>query len=128
MGMSKHYGWLILAPIAALTACAGTESPFRAVEAYHALGHEPGWLLTIDNKSLRFVTSSAATNLESAVPVVQLSPLGRRYSTDRLTLDISRQPCNDARSGIAFADTVAVTAGGYIYRGCGGERVPLLDR
>ena len=122
------YRWLVLAPLAALAACAGTESPFSRAPAYSALGHEPGWTLTIEGLRLRFVTSSPVTNLESPVPIVQLSPLGRRYSTDRLVLDVSSQPCNDARSGVAFADTVAVTAGGYVYRGCGGERVPLLDR
>jgi uncharacterized membrane protein len=126
--MSKHFHWLVLTPLAALAACAGTDSPFRPVETYNALGHDPGWLLTIDRARLRFVTSSPATNLESLRPAAEFSPLGRRYRTDRLTIDIARQPCNDSRSGIAFAETVVVVSSGYTYRGCGGERTPLLDR
>ena len=126
--MLKHYHWLVLGPLAALTACSGTGDALRKAESYHALGHEPGWLLTIDNARLRFVTSSPMTNIETLRPIPQISPLGRRYSTDRLTLDIATQPCHDVRSGIAFSDTVVVTAGTYSYRGCGGDRVPLLNR
>jgi uncharacterized membrane protein len=126
--MFRHYHWLVLGPLAALSACAGTDNPLRRAGSYHALGHEPGWLLTVERKRLRFVTSSPATNLEVPRPIPQISPLGRRYSSDRLTIDIASQPCNDIRNGMAFSDTVLVTAGGYNYRGCGGDRVPLLDR
>jgi uncharacterized membrane protein len=126
--MLKQYHWLVLGPLAVLTACSGTVGSLRQAESYHALGHEPGWVLTIENGKLRFVTSSPPTNIETLRPLPEISPLGRRYSTDRLTLDIAAQPCNDARSGIAYSDTVVVTAGGYSYRGCGGDRVPLLNR
>ena len=126
--MLKQYRWLVLVPLAALAACVGRENPFRPVDTYSALGHEPGWVLTIDKARLRFVTSSPPTNLEMLRPILQLSPLGRRYATDRLVVDIASTPCNDIPSGIAFADTVVVTTGGYSYRGCGGERLPLLDR
>ncbi|HEV2080064.1 MAG TPA: hypothetical protein VGR19_09260 [Allosphingosinicella sp.] len=35
--------------------------------------------------------------------------------------------CIDSRSGLAFEDTVQVTTSNLTVRGCGGERVPLLD-
>jgi uncharacterized membrane protein len=119
--------WLLLAGAAALGGCAGTHS-LRPVETYSALGHEPGWTLTINRTELSFVTSSPNSVLESVPPLAQVSQLGRRYVTARLTLDIAHQPCNDAMSGVAFADTVVVIANGFTYRGCGGERVPLLNR
>jgi uncharacterized membrane protein len=116
-----------LACCAALTGCAGSKG-WRPAETYAALGHAPGWVLTIENGRLKFVTSSPKTVLESPTPLAEPTSLGRRYATDRLALEITNQPCNDVRSGIAFADTVTVLANGYSYRGCGGERVPLLDR
>jgi uncharacterized membrane protein len=119
--------WPALACSAALIGCAGSKG-WRPAESYSALGHAPGWVLTIEDGSLRFVTSSPKAVFESPTPLPQPTSLGRRYATDRLTLDITNQPCNDVRSGIAFADTVTVLANGYSYRGCGGERVPLLNR
>ena len=126
--MREDYRWLILASCVALSACTGSSRLFRAAETYHALGHDPGWLLTLDDKKLKFVTSRPNTVYESTLPLVQTSAIGRRYSTDRVTLDITNQPCNDVRSGIGFSDTVVVSANGYRYQGCGGNRVPLLDR
>jgi uncharacterized membrane protein len=128
--MFEDYRWLMLASCAALTACAGTAGLLRAPETYSALGHNPGWLLTIQNKKLKFVTSSPSMVYESPLALPETTPRGRRYSTDGVTLDITSRPCNDARSGIAFADTVVVSVSGSSdsYRGCGGERVPLLDR
>jgi uncharacterized membrane protein len=127
--MGKNKRWLILVCCAALSGCgANTARMFRAVETYHALGHEPGWLLTMEKSKLKFVTSRPYSVLEGPRPLAQISAIGRRYSTDRVTLDIFAQPCSDTRSGIAFSDTVIVTANGNTYRGCGGERVQLLDR
>jgi uncharacterized membrane protein len=118
--------WLILTG-AALASCAGTEA-LRPTETYGALGHEPGWTLTVSKTELNFLTGSPNTSLVHPRPLAQTSPLGRRYAGAGFTIDIAHQPCNDAMSGIAFADTVVVIANGYTYRGCGGERTPLLDR
>jgi hypothetical protein len=85
-------------------------------------------VLTVSDARFSFVTSSPKAVLESPLPLAQATPLGRRFANDRLTVEITNQPCNDVRSGIAFADTVVVLANGYSYRGCGGERVPLLNR
>jgi hypothetical protein len=85
-------------------------------------------VLTIESGRLKFVTSSPKSILEGPTPLPQPTAIGRSYATGALTLEIVSQPCNDARSGIAFADTVTVLANGFSYRGCGGERVHLLDR
>jgi uncharacterized membrane protein len=126
--MREHHRWLLLTASAMLSGCAGTAELFRAEERYHALGHDPGWVLTIESKTLKFVTSQPNSVHESRRPLSEITTTGRRYVTERVTLDIISQPCNDSRSGIAFADTVVVTANEASYRGCGGERVPLLDR
>ena len=118
---------LFLAGIAALSGCADPGEGWRPREAYQALGYEPGWVLTIRENRLKFVTTSPDTLIEIPTPLVQSSPLGRRYATDRLLLEIAHRPCNDRRSGVAFSDHVVVVVDGYTYRGCGGKRVPLLD-
>lgn len=126
--MRANFLWLTLAACAALSACAGDAGPFRVKERYHALGHNPGWLLTMEGNRVRFVTGTPNFVFEGLRPLAETTTFGRRYSMDLVTLDISSEPCNDARSGIAFSDTVVVTTDGNSYRGCGGERVPLLDR
>ena len=118
---------LSLAALAALAGCAGPTSNWRAAQTYQALGHEPGWTLTIRGERLKFAGSYPQTLIELAPPVAQPTAYGRRYATQRLTLDITAKPCNDAMSGVAFSDTVSVIVDGYNFQGCGGERVPLLD-
>ena len=126
--MRKRNGWLILASCCALAACADPVARFRERENFHALGHAPGWTLTINNNRLMFATSSPRTRLEVPRPLTQATMVGRRYQAAGLTLDVEHEPCNDVRSGSAFAETVTVIVGEYSYRGCGGERTPLLDR
>lgn len=123
--MRKQTNWLLLAGLAALSACATPD--LRAREIYQALGHTPGWLLTIDDARLKFATSSPQTLVEAPRPFSEATSLGRRYAAGTLSVDVTQQPCTDEKSGIAFSDTVVVLSAGYSYRGCGGKRVPLLD-
>ncbi len=125
--MRRGLSWLALAAVAALAGCAGPTAPLGGQQSYQALGHEPGWILTIRNARLRFVGSDPRTVMEIVPPLPEALPYGSRYASERLTLEITRRPCNDTRSGIAFSDTVSVVVDGYNYQGCGGERVPLLD-
>ena len=121
--MRNHSYWLLLVLLAG---CAGPSSNWRGRDDYQALGHAPGWLLTIDDR-LKFVTSSPKTLIEVPRPILEPTAAGSRYVAGGLVLDITPIPCNDVRSGVAFADTVQVVANGYSYRGCGGKRVPTLD-
>ena len=118
---------LSLAALAALAACTGPNSNWRAAQTYQALGHDPSWTLTIRGDRLKFAGSTPQTLLEFVPPVPQPTAYGRRYATPRLTLDITAKPCNDAMSGVAFTDTVSVVVDGYNFQGCGGKREPLLD-
>ncbi len=123
--MPKRSVWLLLGLLAG---CADSDASLRGRETYQALGHEPGWTLTLRDARLKFATSTPNTLLEYPRPLPALTANGRRYVTDRLSLDITHVPCNDRRNGVAFADTVTVVLNGYSYRGCGGRREPLLDR
>ena len=114
--------------IASLCGCAGGTGQFGGREVYQALGHDPGWLLTIDRGRMKFATSTPKTLIEVTQPVPETTARGRRYGTNDLRLETWSQPCNDARSGVAFAETVRVSANGTDYHGCGGKRVPTLDR
>ena len=118
---------MLLAGIAALAGCTDPGEGWRARESYQALGHDPGWILTIQDRRLKFVTSSPDTLIEVPAPLFEVSPLGRRYASQRLLLEIGHRPCNDTRSGVAFSDHVLIVVDGITYRGCGGKRVPLLD-
>lgn len=113
--------------LAALGGCAGARDDFRPAESYGALGSRPGWLLTIAKARLSFVSSRDNRRIEIPRPIPQATATGRRFAGEGISIDIVNRPCNDDRSGIAFADTVTVAIGGATYRGCGGERVPLLD-
>ena len=110
-----------------LAGCASSSpSNWRARDNYQALGHFPGWLITVDER-LKFVTVSPKTIIELPRPIPLPTAYGSRYIAGGLVLDITNTPCNDVRSGVAFADTVQVVVNGYSYRGCGGKRVPTLN-
>ncbi len=118
---------LALAAVAALPGCAGSMASLAGPQTFQALGHDPGWILTLRGERLRFVGTDPRTVMEIVPPLPEALPYGRRYASERLTLEITRRPCNDIRSGIAFSDTVSVVVDGYNHQGCGGERMPLLD-
>lgn len=114
--------------IAALGACAGTVEQLKGRQLYQGLGHNPGWLLTLDDDTLRFVASTPKTVFEILEPFPEATAEGRRYVAEQIRLEVVEQPCNDALSGVAFSDTLVITTKDTTYRGCGGERVPTLDR
>jgi uncharacterized membrane protein len=117
----------LAAALAGCAGCTGSNSGWRAAPTYQALGHEPAWTLMMRGPQLKFAGAEPQTLIELTAPIAQPTATGRRYATQRLTLDIVPKPCNDAMSGVAFADTVTVTVDGYSYHGCGGKRVPMLD-
>ena len=116
-----------LAALAAVSACVGPTTGLGTGQTYQALGHDPAWTLTIRDGSLNFAGSDPQTLMRLIAPPPQALAYGRRYTTERLTLEISSEPCNDAKSGVAFSETVIVVVDGYKHEGCGGERVPLLN-
>jgi uncharacterized membrane protein len=122
--MKKGLG---LAALGALSACIGPTTGYGTGQTYQALGHDPAWTLTIRDGTIDFAGSDPQTLMRLVAPPPQPLPYGRRYTTERLTLEITSKPCNDARSGVGFSDTVVVLVDGYKHEGCGGERVSLLN-
>ena len=123
--MRAGYGWI--AASLALQGCTSLGGQALSTDTYQALGHDPAWTLTIRDGNLNFTGSEPQTLMRLIAPLPQPLPYGRRYTTERLTLEITSRPCNDAKSGVGFSDTVVVVVDGTKHEGCGGERVPLLN-
>ena len=122
---------LALCAVAPLAACttAVDEPPLPAVPAapvatdYRALGTEPFWNIAIVGG--RMVYQDAEQRMINVpVPDPRPSLNGRRYVTQRLTLDITHGRCSDGMSDRIYADTVRVLADGRELRGCGGAILP----
>ncbi len=93
-----------------------------AGEHYEARGQEPGWHLVIHGGRIDYTGNYGEKKIGVARPDPRPSFNGRRYVTQRLTVDITYSRCNDAMSGFGFEHQVMVTADGETYDGCGGAR------
>jgi len=113
--------------IAGAARAAPPEAPYRA------LGTEPGWTLSIDHGLIRYVGDYGRTRITTAAPEARPSFNGRRYVTPRITIDVTRAPCNDGMSDRQFPERVMVTVGRRTVHGCGGEpviapaRMPVIE-
>lgn len=116
----------LAAALTLLASCATVQMPANRA-TYYALGNDPGWTLEIGRR-IKFAAGPDNTYEDVPAPVLLRSVYGLRYATDRIIVDIEPAICVDSRSGIAFEDTVRVTTSKLIVRGCGGKRVPLLDK
>ena len=98
-----------------------------AQESYAALGQEPGWALKIEGGRIDYSGNYGEKKINVARPEPRPSFNGRRYVTDRLTVDITYVRCNDAMSGFGFEHQVLVIADGETFKGCGGARKTEWD-
>ena len=124
--MPKWPAYLLAAGAAACAVPAIT-TPFPAAEHYRALGQEPGWNVTIADGRIDYVGDYGETRITVARPEPRPTFNGRRYETQRLTVDITYARCNDSMSGFGFEHQVTVIADGTSVRGCGGARRPDWD-
>jgi uncharacterized membrane protein len=113
-------------------ACTTGETPRpdgagSARERYEARGQEPGWHLLIKGGRIDFTGQYGDKKIAVARPDPRPSVNGRRYVTQRLTVDVTYSRCNDAMSGFGFEHQVMVTADGETYDGCGGARKQEWD-
>lgn len=114
----------------ALSACVpAAETPPQTpgdtpAAAYMALGTEPGWTLEITPSRLNYDGDYGETKIMIANPGAKPSAGGKRYVTDRLTVDVVRGECSDGMSDRRYADTVTVVADGKTVKGCGGSILP----
>ena len=124
---------IALALVAPALLLAGPAVAAPGEAPYRALGTEPGWTLTIDHGLIRYIGDYGRTRVTTTAPQPRPSFNGRRYVTPRITIDITRVPCNDGMSDREFPEQVMVTVGRRTVRGCGGDpivapaRVPVID-
>ena len=115
-----------LVPLTALVllvaACAPAPPPSNASATgpYRAVGTEPGWALTIADGMMRYQGDYGEARIAVPAPEPRTTVNGRRYETERLTVDIRHVRCSDGMSDRRYADTVTVTADGKTAHGCGG--------
>jgi heat shock protein HslJ len=86
---------------------------------YKALGTEPFWGLTIENKSLTF-TRAGEADIRVGSYEARPSFNGWRYVSRRITADVTFTRCSDGMSDNVYKDTVTVQVDGTEYKGCGG--------
>jgi uncharacterized membrane protein len=95
--------------------------PKAASEHYVASGYEPGWSLTIAKGRLDYQGNYGEKHIDVVRPEPQLRKNGRRYVTDRLTVDITYARCDEAAEGY-YEHRVTIVADGETYKGCGGKK------
>ena len=112
----------LMAGFAAACAYPAITMPPPAAETYRAVGQDSGWSLAIADGRIDFVDEKGETRIAETRPEPSPTATGRRYETERLTVDIVRARCIETASGQGYAHRVTVIADGAIVRGCGGER------
>lgn len=123
---------LPLLAVPVLAACAPVaetppQAPGEQPAAYMALGTEPGWTLEITPSRLNYAGDYGETRIVVPNPGGEPSTTGKRYVTDRLTVDVTHGQCNDGMSDRRYRDTVTVTADGKTVKGCGGAILPPTE-
>lgn len=122
---------LSFAALAALTACEGygpvppppplTPNPPGSV--YRAIGTEPFWDMTIDERRMVFTDRGNNVSVTQATPKVIVGFAGEIYQTPRLGVNIVHMQCSDGMSDRVYPDRVEVDVDGRRYNGCGGGAV-----
>jgi heat shock protein HslJ len=98
-------------------------------ESYTARGQEPGWVLTITDRTITLGTMAGA-RFEADNPQPHRSPPSGRYDValDGKTVAISIAPqiCRDSMSGMPHPDSVTISGLNGELKGCGGAPRALL--
>jgi len=87
--------------------------------AYRALGTEPFWGLTIDERQMIF-TQPDAQPVAQPTPRAIIGFAGEIYQTPRIHVNIVHAQCSDGMSDRVYRDKVQVDVDGRRYNGCGG--------
>jgi uncharacterized membrane protein len=109
---------VVAEPAANVTATAPEKA---APEHYVASGYEPGWSLTIAKGRLDYQGNYGEKHIDVARPEPKRLRNGRRYVTDRLTVQITYARCDEAADGY-YEHQVTIAADGETYKGCGGKK------
>lgn len=110
--------------VAGCTTAGSAPPPSSPAASYRATGNEPFWAIALTGQTI-VMARPDAEDLTVPTPVARPTVNGRRYETAQITVDISRQRCQDSMSGAAFSDRVLVLMPDKTsLDGCGGDRLP----
>lgn len=97
--------------------------------AYTARGQEPGWVLTITDRTITLSTMAGA-RFEAANPQPARTPASGRYDAvfngKAVAISIEPQICRDSMSGMPHPDRVTISGLNGALNGCGGAPRALL--
>ena len=89
--------------------------------AYHAVGTEPFWDLTINETQMVFTDRGTNESVTQPTPPVIVGIAGEIYTAPQLHVNIVHSgKCSDGMSDRTYPDKVQVDALGKRYEGCGG--------
>jgi uncharacterized membrane protein len=107
-------------PLAGLGgACMPIPGPTPPPQPYHAIGTEPFWNLSIDQREITF-TRPDARPIRQPTPKVIIGIAGEIYRTPRINVNIVHGRCSDGMSDRTYPDKVQVDVDGRPFNGCGG--------
>jgi uncharacterized membrane protein len=114
-----------LLPVLALSACLAPPPPPPLTPnppggVYRALGTEPFWGLTIDERQMVF-TAPDSQPISQPTPKVIIGFAGEIYQSERIGVNIVHAQCSDGMSDRTYPDKVQVTVDGRRFEGCGGH-------
>ncbi|MBV9527172.1 hypothetical protein [Sphingomonas sp.] len=112
-----------IAPVLLLAGCMAAPAsqipPGPPAATYRAVGTEPFWGLTIDEREIVF-TAPDQTPVRQPRPQAIIGFAGEIYQTARIRVNIVHAQCSDGMSDKAYPDRVQVDVGGRRFEGCGG--------
>jgi heat shock protein HslJ/uncharacterized lipoprotein YbaY len=95
-----------------------------------ALGHEPGWRLTIDQSAMELLADYGKETLNFPRVDPSISTAGLRYESERdgqtLTVLVDRRVCRDTMVDLVYPYRVRYTLEGQVRVGCGGDPREIL--
>lgn len=105
-----------------LAGCATVPPPPANDDVYRALGTEPFWSLTIDQRTIAFEEANApGVRIVQARPRPIIGVAGEIYQTPRINVNIVHASCSDGMSDRIYPDKVQVRIDGRAFEGCGGQ-------
>ena len=107
-------------PIVILAAClAGCATPQPPSASYRAVGTEPFWSLSIDQRTITF-TLAGSPSVRVTKPPVIIGFAGEIYRAHRIDVNIVHGSCSDGMSDRTYPDKVQVRVDEHHFTGCGG--------
>ena len=122
--MARAFGLTVALLVGGCATSGGLQQLQPDAAAYRAVGTEPFWSLTIDQRVMAFSEAGRDGKVTVPTPQVINGVAGQIYRTPRLEVNIVRTRCSNGMSDRVYPDRVQVRVDGRAFEGCGGE--PLM--